>query len=57
MTRSVQSCLALSMVYACFGIPFLHNLPLIIVLRFPESDLLSTRDHPRPALYRRSSTR
>ena len=57
MTRSVQSCLALSMVYACVGIPCLHNLTLIIVLRFPESDLLSTRDHPRPALYRRSSTR
>lgn len=57
MTRVVQSCLALSMVYACVGIPCLHNQIPIIVLRFPESDLLSTRDHPRPALYRRSSTR
>jgi hypothetical protein len=57
MTISVHSCLAFSVGYAGVGTACLHNAILIIVLRLPETDLLSTRGHPRAALSMRSYTR
>ena len=57
MTRDVRSCLAISVGYTCVGTARLHNPSRIIVLRFPEDTLLSTRDHPCPDLYMRSTTR
>jgi hypothetical protein len=57
MTREVHICPFLSGGYAGVGTAASHNLARITMLLFPEGDLLSTRDHPRPALYTRSATR
>jgi hypothetical protein len=57
MTNYVQSCLALSVGYACVGTACLHNQLRITMLRFPEEDRLSTRDHLCPDLYMRNATR
>ena len=57
MTKCVQQCLLFPMAYKVFGKTCARNQFPIIVLRFPELDLMSTRGHPRAALSMRSYTR
>ena len=57
MTREVHIFLSLSVGYAGVGTARPRNPRQIIMLRFPESGSLSTRGHPRTALYTRSTTR
>ncbi len=54
MTKIVHSCLLFSEAYGGVGIPCLHNLTPIIVLRFPEHPSVSTRYHPRSSLATRN---
>lgn len=57
MINGVHICPYLSVGYWSVGTARPHNPSPITMLRFPEENLLSTRGHPRPALYTRSATR
>lgn len=57
MTKDVHSYPFFSMTYTPLGKTYAHNPSRIIVVLFPESATLSTRDQPRPMLPKEMAAR